>query len=141
METIANKRVGPTIFNMHWTRHALKNSKYHLHTSDRPIIMPAGLADRRAYIALPVSPTVLFVAAHDPAFGRSLAGWKHTELVKVINKAVVCQARKFVWATDDFQLEFVRRYIGSAPDRVIITEEQKSDALAAARGELTLAGK
>jgi hypothetical protein len=26
-----------------------------------------GLGDRRAYIALPVSPTMLFVAAHDPA--------------------------------------------------------------------------
>jgi hypothetical protein len=83
----------------------------------------------------------LFVAAHDPAFACWLAGQKHPELAKVINKAVVCQARKFVWATDDSQLEFVRRYIGSAPDRVIITEEQKSEALAAARGELTFAGK
>jgi hypothetical protein len=48
---------------------------------------------------------------------------------------VVCQARKFVWATDDSQLEFVRRYIGTAPDRTIITEAQKQEALAAARGE------
>ena len=87
-------------------------------------------------IALPVSPTVLFVAAHDPAFARSLAGWKQTELVKVLNKAVVCHARKFVWATDDSQLEFVRRYI-TAPDRTIITEAQKQEALAAARGELS----
>jgi hypothetical protein len=74
METIANERVGPTIFDMHWTRHVLKNSKFQLLTSDRPIIMPLGLGDSRAYVALPVSPTVLFVAAHDPAFARSLAG-------------------------------------------------------------------
>jgi hypothetical protein len=55
METIANDRVGPTIFKMHWTRHPLKHSKFHLLTSDRPIIMPVGLADQRAYIALPAS--------------------------------------------------------------------------------------
>ena len=48
-------------------------------------------------IALPVSPTVLFVAAHDPAFARSLAGWKQTELVKVLNKAIVCHARIGTW--------------------------------------------
>jgi len=136
MKAIANPRVGPKILHMHWTRHVLNNSKFQLLTSDRPIIMPWGLGDPRAYIALPVSPTVLFVAAHDPAFARSLAGLKQTELVWVLNSEVVCQARKFVWATDDSQLEFVRRHIGTAPDRTIITEAQKQEALAAARGEL-----
>ena len=135
MKAIANPRVGPKILHMHWTRHVLNNSKFQLLTSDRPIIMPWGLGDPRAYIALPVSPTVLFVAAHDPAFARSLAGLKQTELVWVLNSEVVCQARKFVWATDDSQLEFVRRHIGTAPDRTIITEAQKQEALAAARGE------
>jgi Protein of unknown function (DUF4238) len=135
MKTIANERVGPTIFDMHWTRHVLKNSKFQLLTSDRPIIMPWGLGDPRACIVLPVSPTVVFVAAHDSGFAGRLAGRKHTELAKMFNKAVVCQARKFVWATDDSQLEFVRRYIGTAPDRTIITEAQKQEALAAARGE------
>ena len=135
MKTIANERVGRTIFDMHWTRHPLEHSKFPLLTSDRPIIMPWGLGDTRAYIALPVSPTVLFVAAHDPAFARSLAGLKQTELVEVLNMAVVCQARKFVWATDDSRLEFVRRHIGTVPDRTIITEAQKQESLAAARGE------
>jgi hypothetical protein len=138
METISNKRVGPTIFNMHWTRHSLKSPKLNLLTSDRAIIMPLGLADPRAHIMLPVSPTILFVAAHNPDFARFIASLDHTHLVKTINKAVVCQARKFVWATDNSQLEFVRRHIGTAPDRTIITEEQKRESLAAARGELTV---
>jgi Protein of unknown function (DUF4238) len=135
METISNKRVGPTIFNMHWTRHNLKHSKLPLLTSDRPLVMPLGLGDPGAYIALAVSPSVLFVAAHDQRFAGSVVRWKHTELVKVLNRAVVSQARKFVWATDDSQLEFIRRHIGTAPDRTILTEEQKKEALAAARGE------
>ena len=135
METIANKRVGPTIFDMLWTRHDLKNSKFQLLTSDRPIIMPLGLGNPRAFIVLPVSPTVVFVAAHDRDFADWLAGRKHNELAKVFNKAVVCQARKFVWATNDSQLEFIRRHIGTAPDRTIITEAQKQEALAVVRGE------
>lgn len=138
IETISSERLGPHIFDMHWTRHSLTGSRLHLLTSDRPIIMPLGLGDPRAYIMLPVSPTVLFMAARDPAFARFLAGRKHTDLVKMLNKAVVCQARKYVWAADDSQLEFVRRHIGTAPDRPIITEEQKRESLAAARGELAV---
>ena len=133
METIANGRVGPTIFNTHWTRHSVEHCKLHLLTSDRPIVMPVGLGDRRA---LPVSPSVLFAAAHEPAFARSLAARKHREVVKAVNRAVVTQARKFVWATDNSQLEFVHHHIGTAPDRTIITEEQKRETLAAARGGL-----
>src|SRR5262245_43046873 len=78
MKTIANERVGSTIFNMHWTRHVLKNSKFQLLTSDRPIIMPLGLGDPRASIVLPVSPSVVFVAAHDRVFSSWLAGQKDT---------------------------------------------------------------
>jgi 2-polyprenyl-6-methoxyphenol hydroxylase-like FAD-dependent oxidoreductase len=48
------------------------------------------------------------------------------------------EARQFVWATDESQLEFVRRYISTAPDRPIITEEQKQESLAAARGDLVV---
>jgi hypothetical protein len=135
METISNERVGPTIFNMRWTRHDLSHSKVRLLTSDRPIVMPFGLADQRAYIALPISPTIVFLSAHDEQIARSFAGYRPTNLVKLLNKAVVSQARQFVWATDSTQLEFVRRYIGTAPDRAIITEEQKQQALAAARGQ------
>jgi Protein of unknown function (DUF4238) len=138
METISNERVGPAIFNMHWTRHNLRHSKLRLLTSDRPIIMPFGLGDPQAYIALPVSPSILFLAARNRGFASSVARWKHTDLVKLLNKAIVSQARQFVWATDDSQLEFVRRYISKGPDRVIITEEQKQESLAAARGDLVV---
>jgi hypothetical protein len=75
--------------------------------------MPLGLGDPRSCIVLPVSPTIVFVAAHDHGFAGWLAGRMHTELAKAFNKAVVCQARKFVWATDDSQIEFVRRHIGT----------------------------
>jgi hypothetical protein len=134
MRTISNERLGPTIFDMHWTRHDLSTSRVKFLTSDRPIIMPFGLADRRAYIVLPVSPSIAFLAAHDQGFAGSFARYSPTALVKLLNKAIVSQARQFVWATDSSHLAFVRRYIGTAPDRTIITEQQKREALDAARG-------
>jgi hypothetical protein len=135
METISNERLGPTIFNMHWTRHDLAGSRIKLLTSDRPIHMPFGLGDRRAYIALPVSPTVLFLAAHDDDLARSIARQKQTGIAKLLNKVIVSQARQYVWAADSSQLEFVRRHLSTAPDRPVITEEQKQEAIAAARGQ------
>jgi Protein of unknown function (DUF4238) len=135
MEAISNERAGPTIFNMHWTRHNLGRSRIKLITSDRPIHMPFGLSDRRAYIALPVSPTLLFLAAHDNGLATSIARQEQTGVAKLLNKVVVSQARQYVWATDSSQLEFVRRHLSTAPDRTIITEKQKQEAIAAARGQ------
>ncbi len=62
-EVIDNDRVGQTVFAMKWSRIDLSKSSHQLLTSDRPLDMPFGLADRQAYISLPVSPQILFVAA------------------------------------------------------------------------------
>jgi Protein of unknown function (DUF4238) len=53
-DVIDNDRVGKTIFEMKWSRIDLSKSNYQLLTSDRPIDMPLGLADPKAYISLPV---------------------------------------------------------------------------------------
>jgi hypothetical protein len=133
-QIINNDRVGPTIFNMHWSRIDLRKSKVGLLYSDRPLVRPWGLADKRAYIALPIGPYTLFLAAHDPELAKRVSRGNHTKTVKMINKAVVSQAREFVWGVDDSQLGFVQRHMGTALERVIITEQQRTEAIAAARG-------
>jgi hypothetical protein len=50
-----------------------------------------------------------------------------------MNKDVVSQAREFVWGLDDAEIDFVRTYIKSESDRVILSDEQREEALAAAR--------
>jgi hypothetical protein len=55
-DTIDNGRIGPTIFGMKWARIDLTRSTVQLLTSDRPIDMPFGLGDQKAYIAIPVAP-------------------------------------------------------------------------------------
>ena len=132
-EIIDNDRVGPTIFGMKWVVVDVSSAKNTLMTSDRPVVMPHGLDNPDCYIALPISPTKLFIAAHTDRFKQLKPGHEHV-VVKEINKAVVTQAREFVWAVDDTQLAFVRKHMGSAPERPLMTEEQRQAVFAAARG-------
>jgi hypothetical protein len=133
-DIISNSRAVPDICRMRWTCVDVSRSRLSLLTSDRPVVMPLGLANPRAYIALPIGPHRLFVAAYSDQFAKALPVASHTRIVKLMNKDVIRQSRQFVWGTDDAQIEFVRKHIGAASDRVILTEAQKQEAIAAARG-------
>jgi hypothetical protein len=132
-DIIANSRAVPDIAGMHWMRIDLSGSEVPLLTSDRPLVFIA-LADPKAYMALPIGPHDLFVAARDDRLLKALAAGDPTAIARQMNKDVASMARQFVWGVDDAELDFVRTYIGSAPERVILTEAQKEAVLAAARG-------
>lgn len=129
---IDNDRVGPIIYNMRWSCSSLAASSFSLLTSDRPLDMPHGLGARNAYIALPIGPKRLFVAAHDDAYEKHIASVGATRIVKDVNLAVVHQAREFVWGRDDGQHRFVSNRMSKAPDRQIITDTQRQRAIDAA---------
>ena len=118
---------------MHWSRVPLTGSKVSLLYSDRPLDRPLGLNDPRAYVAFPISPDMLFLASNDETLARFLSDADHTKAAKTMNKTVVSQARKFVWGVDDRQLPFVQKHMGTAPERTLLTEEQKRDAVDAAQ--------
>ena len=134
-DIIDNKNVGPTINNMYWTTVSLECSNKPLLTSDRPVVMPFGLARDDAYIALPVSPHALFVVAHDSRWAKVCTEERPEEVVKMVNQAVVAQARTTVWGVDDSQLAFVEEWMSQALDRPLLSPEQKKVAIAATRGE------
>jgi hypothetical protein len=134
-EVIDNDRVGKTVFEMQWSRIDLSKSTHQLLTSDRPIDMPLGLADQKAYISLPVSPHILFVAAHNLEMANALRAAKPTEIVRKNNQRVIEQARKFVWGSTDSQLTFIQKHLGKLPDREILTEQQRQEAIEAAQGK------
>ena len=120
---------------MEWSRIDLSKSNHQLLTSDRPIDMPLGLADPKAYISLPVSPRILFVAGHNHNMADALRRANPTEVVRKNNQRVIEQARKFVWGSTDSQLTFIRKHFGKLPDREILTDQQRPEAIEAARGE------
>src|SRR5262249_31045438 len=108
IDSIDNDRLRPTIRDMKWSRVRLCRSTVPLLISDRPLDRPLGLADPRAYIALPVAPDVLFLAAQNIALARNICEGDHTLAATQVNKTVVSQAREFVWGVDDGQLTFVQ---------------------------------
>jgi hypothetical protein len=124
-EIIDNERVGPAIFDMHWSRVSLAASSLPLLTSDRPLYIPFGVAEPDAQIALPIGPRMLFVACRDAALAKDLAAADPTKVVRSMNLEVVSSARKFVWGVDDSQLCFVRNRMSTAPEKQIISDEQK----------------
>lgn len=134
-DIIGNSRAVPDIVAMPWTVVDVSKAKLSLLTSDRPLVMSHGLSDPLCYVALPLSPRKLFVASHDRRYAQKLPGAAHARIVKAMNRDVVRQAREFVWGTDDAQLEFVRKHIRTAPDRVVLTAEQRQQGIATARGE------
>lgn len=131
---ISNERAVPDIMDMIWTVIDVAEASRNLLTSDRAIVMPFGLANPKAYIALPISPTKIFVAAYNDRF-RQLSNASKSSIVRTMNRDVVRQAREFVWGTDASQIHFVEKNIARYPDRVILTDEQKQEALRSARGE------
>jgi hypothetical protein len=131
LDTIDDAGLHNTISNMHWSKIVLEASRLSLLTSDRPLDKPFGFSSKDAYVALPIGPKTLFVAAYSDALAKKLAGTDPTEVVRLMNTAVVSRARRFVWGTEDSQLRFVQNRIGSAPEKPIISDEQRRAAVEA----------
>jgi hypothetical protein len=131
-EIIGQHRAEPDIMAMHWCCIDLHGSRTPLLTSDRPIVF-GSLSDPNSYIALPIGPHDLFIAAFDDRFEKRFPTTDSNKVAWAMNRDVVSQAREFVWGLDDTDIDFVRTYIGSASDRVILSEAQRQEALAAAR--------
>ena len=132
-DIIANSRAVPDIASMHFACIDVRKSKTPLLTSDRPLVATP-LSHPQANWALSIGPHHLFVAAFDAQLIAKLLRVDVTKLVMQMNRDVVSQARALVWGVDDGELDFVQTWIGSSPDRVILTEAQRQDILAIGRG-------
>jgi hypothetical protein len=131
-EIIGQHRAEPDIMAMHWCCINLHGSRTPLLTSDRPIVF-GSLSDPNSYIALPLGPHDLFIAAFDDRFDKQFPATDPNKVAWAMNRDVVSQAREFVWGLDDADIDFVRTYIRSAADRVFLSEAQRQEARAAAR--------
>jgi hypothetical protein len=130
-DIIGNHSAVPDIVRMNWGKINLSDSKVPLVTSDRPVLM-VNLSDPEAFIALPIGPYDLFVAAFNDRLSRLLHD--STKLAQTVNRDVIANAREFVWGVDDGEIDVVRTWIGANPDRIILSREQQEAGIAAARG-------
>jgi hypothetical protein len=97
---IANDAIGQLILNMVSGTMDLSKTPYRLVTSDRPIVMTNGLGYADSHLAMPLSPTMLFVAANTQQTMDSLRSMNPHDIVYVCNKTTVRRAVKYVWAQD-----------------------------------------
>jgi hypothetical protein len=103
-----NPRVGNQLNQMDWTVVRVENAPLLL-TSDRPLMMPNGLVRSNSYLALPIGPTMLFVAANEKTTLQRVVEQDLETLVMRMNDCTTQQAQKYVWGFDDSYLEFVEQ--------------------------------
>ena len=132
---IDSEKLGGAIFDFTWQTITLSKAEYTLLTSDRPLHRPLGLGDDKAYVAVPIGPRTLFLAARDPKLATRVAASNHNVIVKMLNQTTVTQAREYVWGYSDAQKLFVQRNIGTVEDNPLITDAQRLEGVAAAKGE------
>lgn len=106
---IDSKRIGETINAMHWSVHVIKNPRHGFVTGDHPIMISNGLGNERGFIALPISPSRLFLAAHNRKVIDAFKTQRDNSLEQALNDACTVQSHHVIIATDDRQTTFIDR--------------------------------
>jgi hypothetical protein len=105
-----NQRLGTQINDMHWAVIDLSKASHHLVTSDRPL-QYQNLSKETGFISLPIGPAKLFLATNSPQSISNVRAQRPEYVVKEVNKFVVSRARRFVFAQNESQAGFVKKYI------------------------------
>jgi hypothetical protein len=104
---INSTQIGEFMNNMHWSVCDVSKSKYRFLTSDRPIVMSDGLGYATSNLAVPVGPTVLFVATNNVETQKAISAMAVKDIVHNANKQIVRNAVKYVWALDHSQTALI----------------------------------
>jgi hypothetical protein len=105
-----NEILGQHINGMYWAVADVVASSKTLLTSDRPLAM-FRLKEPEGSLFIPISPTKLFVAANSQAPVDALRDTAPLQLVERANAYVVGRARRFVYARDPWQKDFIRQHM------------------------------
>lgn len=111
-----SETVGTFLIRMAWRVVDLSKASYPLLTSDRPIIRSNGFRAENGHIAIPLSPTHLFLGAKDDHVLRDILAMSPNRIARQTNTFVVQHACRYVYASTAGQTEFVRRHIGTVRD-------------------------
>ena len=126
---IDNAELGAHINNIEWRVHDLSKADRALLTSDNAVVLVA-LDLAEGHLALPISPTKLFVAARQLKFHAEIAALaeRHpSRLAREVNRLTVERADDIVVAHDESQRLFVERRFGTKPLRTFGVDEGQVD--------------
>jgi hypothetical protein len=97
---------------MQWRTKVLTAASHRMLTSDRPVIMTNGFAHHEGHVAIPLSPTTLFIATRNDETYSKINGMSDDLTVRAVNSKVCEQAIDYVYGADDRQLRFVANRLG-----------------------------
>jgi hypothetical protein len=100
------------INKMEWITVHVNEGKHSILTSDRPIIMSNDLARPNDFLLIPLSPSILFIAANSKKMVKRLKDMDINKLVVSVNDRVSKQAIDYVYGVDNRHLLFVSRRLG-----------------------------
>lgn len=107
---------------MYWSVINLSNSPHRLLTSDRPLgLFDLKRADGAMY--LPISPTLLFLAANDRKTALNLVRVPPNDIAARVNEFVVVRARRYVWAQTESQATFIKRRMSTQLEKTPLFPE------------------
>jgi Protein of unknown function (DUF4238) len=110
---INNPKTGQFINNMHWRVIDLSCSRFSLLTSDSPLVISNGLQKLDGHLAMPLSPTKLFIATYRPEFMREFEQLSAQQLARKMNELVVGRAKRFVVDNSRKQESFITSRFGT----------------------------
>ncbi len=105
--------IGQIINNMHWNVLDFEGSGVPLLTTDRPVWMTTTIADPESFLMIPIGPTRLFVATHEPKIMQRLMAQNRRQQAKDVNRINVQHAVKFVYGIDDKMKAFVQKHFAT----------------------------
>ncbi len=109
-----HNEISTAIANMHWEVRWLKTASLLL-TSDRPLRRDYPLRSRNSLITLPIGPKAVFLAARSSEVINRVFRDGETEFVRKNNRLLVRQARKYAFAFDDQDRDWVPRNLAQEP--------------------------
>lgn len=109
-----SETVGTFLIRMVWKVIDLGVAPFPLLTSDRPVIRSNGFRAENGHIAIPLSPSRLFLAAKDERVMRDILAMTPNRIARQTNLNVVRHAHRFVYAHTAEQSDFVCRHMATA---------------------------
>jgi Protein of unknown function (DUF4238) len=98
-----NRKIGEHINRMHWSIYDAESADCEFLTSD----WASDLNLLRGVVSLPIGPTRLFIASDTQRGLNDMLDQKPNDVVRIVNRFVVEQARRFVWSRGRSQQRFI----------------------------------
>jgi len=117
---LLNGNIGRFFVSMFWRYIDIPKGGRTFLFSDDPIVRTNGLKTDIGHLAIPLSPTRLFVATYRKETMEMITRSTPRVLTSTINTQVVQGARYFVGATDLLQDAFIRKHFGKSPRDAIM---------------------